>query len=105
MTNIPTLARYQYFTAEGAILLPAQTRIGVPEGEDPGSGSLSSWYKPLQAVNPARGIVAASFMDIQSGIGIALFAGTRAYSANAPVPVSINAPIHSEATYLKQLSQ
>ena len=71
----------------------------MPVEGEPGSRSLRSWYRPLQAVNPAKGIVAATLNVIESGILIALFAGILEYSANAPVPDSINAPIHNEATY------
>jgi len=79
------------------ILLPAQTKIGVSESAAGGSGSPSCRYNPFAAVKPANGTVAASFIDIDFGRGIDRVAGTRAYSANAPVPSSMNAPIQMEA--------
>lgn len=81
------------------VLLPAQTKIGVSEGDAGGSGSPNCRYNPFAAVRPANGMVAASFIDTDFGRGIDRVAGTRAYSANAPVPSSMNAPIQMEAIY------
>jgi hypothetical protein len=73
-------------------------RIGYPLDDETGSGRPRYWYSPLAAVRLPKVSVAASFMDIESGTWIILPAGTREYSANAPVSSSIM-PKHIDATY------